>query len=172
MDTHYESFRVIKIIPWRYGILVSIRYSKLHFSLLCFKLQSRSWCIPLYGTTKLVDHRSVPTRRQRELITSYQLIQGHLKIWLAGHMQADERGPLPHISFIPMARINPEKLLMTKWTAVEPKRKERHFIVTKLIRATDETIVACELEAVINKNNYEMDWRELKNTKVWKTGWE
>jgi len=23
MDTHYESFRVIKIIPWRYGILVS-----------------------------------------------------------------------------------------------------------------------------------------------------
>ena len=55
---------------------------------------------------------------------------------------------------------------MTKWTAVEPKRKERHFIVTKLIRATDETIVACELEAVINKNNYEMDWRELKNTKV------
>jgi hypothetical protein len=114
MDTLYESFRVIKIIPWRYGILVSIRCSKLHFSLLCFKLQSRSWCIPLYGTTKLVDHRSVPTRRQPELITSYQLIQGHLKIWLAGHMQADERGPLPHISFIPMARINPEKLLMTK----------------------------------------------------------
>ena len=110
MDTHYESFRVIKIIPWRYGILVSIRYSKLYFSLLCFKLQSRSWCIPLYGTTKLVDHR----RRQPELITSYQFIQGHLKTWLAGHMQADERGPLPHISFIPMARINPEKLLMTK----------------------------------------------------------
>jgi hypothetical protein len=23
MDTHYESFRVIKIITWRYGILVS-----------------------------------------------------------------------------------------------------------------------------------------------------
>ncbi len=61
---------------------------------------------------------------------------------------------------------------MTKWTAVEPKRKERHFIVTKLIRETDETIVACELEAVINKNNYEMDWRELKDTKVWKMGWE
>ena len=81
-------------------------------------------------------------------------------------------GRLLHISFIPMARINPEKLLMTKWTAVEPKRKERHFIVTKLIRATDETIVACELEAVINKNNYEIDWRELKNTKVWKMGWE
>ena len=123
MDTHYESFRVIKIIPWRYGILVSIRYSKLHFSLLCFKLQSRSWCIPLYGTTKLVDHR----RRQPELITSYQLIQGHLKTWLAGHMQADERGPLPHISFIPMARINPEKLLMTKWTAVETKRTALYY---------------------------------------------
>ncbi|MBS3952523.1 MAG: TIGR02450 family Trp-rich protein [Methylomicrobium sp.] len=80
---------------------------------------------------------------------------------------------MPHISFIPMARINPEKQLMTKWTAVEPKRKERHFIVTKLICLTDEIfVVACVLEAVINKNNYEMDWRELKDTKVWKTGWE
>ena len=69
-----------------------IRYSKLHFSLLCFKLQDRSWCIPPSVTTKLVDHRSVPTRRQPERITSYQLVQGHLKIWLAGHMQADERG--------------------------------------------------------------------------------
>jgi tryptophan-rich hypothetical protein len=157
-----------KAVSW-----FQISYSKLHFSLLCFKLQGRSWCIPPSVTTKLVDHRSVPTRRQPERITSYQLIQGHLKTWLAGRMEADERGGrLLHISFIPMARINPEKLLMTKWTAVEPKRKERHFIVTKLIRATDETIVACELEAVINKNNYEMDWRELKNTKVWKMGWE
>ena len=40
--------------------------------------------------------------------------------------------------------------------------------MTKLIRATDETIVAFELEAVINKNDYEMDWRELKDTKAWK----
>jgi hypothetical protein len=111
-----------KAVSW-----FQISYSKLHFSLLCFKLQSRSWCIPLYGTTKLVDHRSVPTRRQPELITSYQLIQGHLKTWLAGHMQADERGPLPHISFIPMARINPEKLLMTKWTAVETKRTALYY---------------------------------------------
>ena len=86
-------------------------------------------------------------------------------------MQADERGPLPHISFIPMARINPEKLLMTKWTAVETKRTALlHY--NQLIRATDETIVACELEAVINKNNYEMDWHELKSTKAWKMGWE
>jgi tryptophan-rich hypothetical protein len=86
-------------------------------------------------------------------------------------MEADVRRgrQLPHISFIPLARINPEKQLMTKWTAVEPKRKERHFIVTKLIRLTDETfVVACMLEAAINKNNYEMDWRELKDTKTWK----
>jgi hypothetical protein len=52
------------------------------------------------------------------LIRSYKV----MKTWLAGQMQADVRGPLPHISFIPMAIINPEKLLMTKWTAVETKR--------------------------------------------------
>ncbi len=76
-----------KAVSW-----FQIRYSKLHFSLLCFKLQGRSWCILPCGTTRLVDHRSVPTRRQPERITSYQLIQGHLKTWLSGRMEADERG--------------------------------------------------------------------------------
>jgi hypothetical protein len=76
-----------KAVSW-----FQISYSKLHFSLLCFKLQDRSWCIPPSVTTKLVDHRSVPTRRQPERITSYQLVQGHLKTWLADRMEADERG--------------------------------------------------------------------------------
>lgn len=71
-----------------------------------------------------------------------------------------------------MHRINPNKLLLTKWTAVAPKQKERHFIVTKLIRAEDETIIACELEAVINKNSYTIDWQELKETSNWLMGWQ
>jgi hypothetical protein len=81
--------KVLQITSW-----FQIKYSKLHVSLLCFKLQGRSWCIPPSVTTKLVDHRSVPMRRQPERITPYQLIQGHLKTWLAGRMQADERGRL------------------------------------------------------------------------------
>ena len=70
-----------------------------------------------------------------------------------------------------MNRINPNKLLLSKWTAVKPLQKERHFMVTKLIRAENEEIIACELEAVINNNLYEMDWKELKDSSCWLTGW-
>lgn len=70
-----------------------------------------------------------------------------------------------------MNRINPDKLLLSKWTAVKPKQKERHFIVTKLIRDEDETVIACKLEAVINKRSREIDWRELQQKNDWTMGW-
>ena len=71
-----------------------------------------------------------------------------------------------------MNQFNPAKLLMSKWSAVKPVRKERHFIVTRLIRDENGTITACELEAVINKNLYQLDWQELKDSTLWLTGWK
>ena len=71
-----------------------------------------------------------------------------------------------------MSRLNPEKLLMSKWTATQPEHRERHFIVTRLIRTEDETIIGCVLEAVINKNAYEINWLELKDSSRWLTGWK
>ena len=71
-----------------------------------------------------------------------------------------------------MNRINPEKLLLSKWTSVHVVEKQRHFIVVKLIRASDQTIIACELEAVINKNVYQVDWQELKDSTLWIMGWK
>ncbi|MEH6455966.1 MAG: TIGR02450 family Trp-rich protein [Cocleimonas sp.] len=68
-------------------------------------------------------------------------------------------------------RFNPKKLHLSKWTAVSPERKERHFIVSELIKNEDDEIIACNLEAVINKNVYEMDWAELKNKEIWLMGW-
>jgi tryptophan-rich hypothetical protein len=70
-----------------------------------------------------------------------------------------------------MNKINPNKLLLSKWTAVAPKQKECHFMVTKLIRAENEDVIACELEAVLTNNIYETDWRELKNSSCWLMGW-
>ncbi|GAB6139698.1 TIGR02450 family Trp-rich protein [Methylosoma difficile] len=70
-------------------------------------------------------------------------------------------------------RINPEKLLLSKWTAVTPRNKEKHFLVTKLIRDDDNgQIIACLLEAVINKNEYQIDWRELQESAHWQQGWQ
>ena len=71
-----------------------------------------------------------------------------------------------------MNRLNPDKLLMSKWTAAQPGQRERHFIVTRLILAGDETIIGCVLEAVINNNTYEIDWRELQDSTRWLAGWK
>jgi tryptophan-rich hypothetical protein len=70
-----------------------------------------------------------------------------------------------------MNQINPNKLLLSKWTAVAPKHKERHFMVIKLIRDEEQKIIACELEAVINNNSYEIDWQVLKDSSCWLMGW-
>ena len=68
-------------------------------------------------------------------------------------------------------QINPEKLLLSKWTAVKPSNKEKHFLVTRLIRDEQEIIVACLLEAVINHRDVELDWHALKDASTWLPGW-
>jgi len=71
-----------------------------------------------------------------------------------------------------MNRINPEKLLLSKWTAVKPENRERHFIVSKLLRSDDEQITGCQLEAVINKRSYDIDWQQLRDSSRWIMGWK
>jgi tryptophan-rich hypothetical protein len=71
-----------------------------------------------------------------------------------------------------MNKINPEKLMLSKWTAIKPKQKERHFIVTKLVRDENEVIIFCELEAIINKHIYQIEWQELKDCSDWQMGWK
>ena len=40
-----------------------------------------------------------------------------------------------------MNNINPNKLHHSKWTAVTPRHKEKHFIVTQLLRDEEENVV-------------------------------
>jgi len=61
---------------------------------------------------------------------------------------------------------------LSKWTAVNPDNKERHFLVSKLIKNENDEIVACQLEAVINKNQYHIEWRYLKDSNTWLMGWK
>lgn len=71
-----------------------------------------------------------------------------------------------------MNRINPKKLLLSKWSAVNPEKKERHFIVSELIRDENEVIIACKLESVLSKTLYEIDWKVLKDKENWLMGWK
>ena len=71
-------------------------------------------------------------------------------------------------------QINPTKLLLSKWTAVRPVNKEKHFLVIKLIDPENEgdPLELIELEAIFSKRVIVMNWRELKNLDNWLQGWK
>ena len=71
-----------------------------------------------------------------------------------------------------MNRINPDKLLNSKWTAVDPVNRQRHFIVTGLIQSDDGLVTGCKIEAVLTRKVTELDWRELKDSDRWTIGWK
>ena len=68
-------------------------------------------------------------------------------------------------------KLNPNKLLLSKWTATRPKNKEKHFIVTELIRDEDEQVTDIILEAVYTKNAYQLSWQTLFDD-LWQQGWK
>ncbi len=69
-------------------------------------------------------------------------------------------------------RLNPDKLLLSKWTAVHPHNREKHFLVSELICAEDGTVLAVELQAVLNRRSQQVDWRELQDSARWQMGWQ
>ncbi len=72
-----------------------------------------------------------------------------------------------------MNPLNPKKLLLTKWTAVKPVAKQKHFLVSRVIQPEQPTdpIVSVEIEAVFSKATQVIAWRDLKDEKVWQQGW-
>ena len=71
-------------------------------------------------------------------------------------------------------QINSKKLLKSKWTAVTPTNKEKHFMVIKLIAPEQPTmpIEWVELEAVHSKRTQILAWRDLSDTANWLQGWQ
>jgi tryptophan-rich hypothetical protein len=69
--------------------------------------------------------------------------------------------------------LSPKKLLLSKWTAVKPIQKRKHFLVSKVIlpELPEEAIELIELEAVFDKSTQVISWRELKDTEIWLQGW-
>jgi len=69
--------------------------------------------------------------------------------------------------------LSPKKLLLSKWTAVTPRHKERHFIVTRVIQPEPPAvrIDLVELEAVHSKRSVLLHWRELTDATHWQRGW-
>jgi tryptophan-rich hypothetical protein len=72
-----------------------------------------------------------------------------------------------------MNLLNPKKLLLTKWTAVIPIAKQKHFLVSRVIQPEQPTdpIERVEIESVFSKAVQVIAWRELQDDNVWQQGW-
>jgi tryptophan-rich hypothetical protein len=72
-----------------------------------------------------------------------------------------------------MNPLNPKKLLLSKWTAVTPVAKQKHFFVSRVIQPELPTdpIELVEIEAVFSKAVQVIAWRELQDDGVWRQGW-
>ena len=68
--------------------------------------------------------------------------------------------------------VNLKKLPMSKWTAVSPVDREKHFLVVDWVRdddgvPTDRLVI----EAVLTQRLREIHWRELEDSRSWRVGW-
>jgi tryptophan-rich hypothetical protein len=68
--------------------------------------------------------------------------------------------------------VNRKKLPGSKWTAVTPVRREKHFLVLDWVRdengePTDHVVI----EAVLTNAVRELHWRELEDAERWRIGW-
>ena len=72
-----------------------------------------------------------------------------------------------------MNPLNPKKLLLSKWTAVMPVAKQKHFLVSRVIKPELPTdpIELVEIESVFSKETQVIPWRNLQDADVWRQGW-
>ena len=72
-----------------------------------------------------------------------------------------------------MNLLHPNKLLLTKWTAVKIVARQKHFLVSEVIlpEQPEDKIEWVEIEAVYSKEKRRIAWRELTDTSLWLQGW-
>jgi tryptophan-rich hypothetical protein len=70
-------------------------------------------------------------------------------------------------------KLNPKKLLLSKWTAVQVVAKQKHFFVSRVVQPEDLSlpIAEIEIEAVYSGEKRIILWRELQDSSRWKQGW-
>ena len=72
-----------------------------------------------------------------------------------------------------MTVLHPKKLLLSKWTAVKPVARQKHFLVTKVVEPEppEAPVEWIDIEAVYSKKVQRIRWRELLDDAVWRQGW-
>ena len=70
-----------------------------------------------------------------------------------------------------MNALSPKKLLNSKWTAVKPQRKEKHFLISEVEYDENGKVTHCLIEAVITKRSFSIQWQTLEKASQWVSGW-
>ncbi|TAA47057.1 TIGR02450 family Trp-rich protein [Corallincola luteus] len=71
-----------------------------------------------------------------------------------------------------MNSFDPEKLRMTKWTAVGSGRRRNHYVVTDVVMDEAGAIEFCTMEEVGSHHEVSVDWQELYDNRRWQNGWK
>lgn len=71
-----------------------------------------------------------------------------------------------------MNKVSPKALLNSKWTKLKVLNKEKHFIITEVKFDDDNRVIKSVIQAVMTKNNYPINWRDLKDSQQWELGWK
>lgn len=70
-----------------------------------------------------------------------------------------------------MNPVSPKALLHSKWTKQQVQNKEKHFLITEVEFDEHQRVISCIIEAVINHQQYPINWRDLKDPQHWRQGW-
>ena len=72
-----------------------------------------------------------------------------------------------------MTHLHPKKLLLTKWTAVTPIDRQKHFLVVEVVLPDDPAapIELIRIEAVMTRARHQIAWRSLRDESLWRQGW-
>ena len=72
-----------------------------------------------------------------------------------------------------MSTLHPKKLLLSKWTAMTPVARQKHFIVTSVVvpERPGAAVEWVDIEAVHSKSVRRIAWRELRDPSMWRQGW-
>ncbi len=73
----------------------------------------------------------------------------------------------------PSALPHPKKLVDSKWTAVVPEDREKHFIVTRVLDAETVAVRApsVELRCLLTKRSRIVPQSDLRDPERWRPGW-
>ena len=68
--------------------------------------------------------------------------------------------------------VNRKKLPGSKWTAVHPVHRQKHFLVIDWVRDDEgQPTDQVQIEAVLTKVVRALHWRDLEDVARWRIGW-